>query len=71
MSYKKNIPNNFVTKIEVVRDPNINAILNLDADSYTYKVRFYGINKDKNLVEYTISYMKMDKVEFKIRYDFN
>ena len=68
MAYKKNLPINFITKIEIVKNPEISNILNIDLNNYIYKVRFFGFNKKRDLVEYTISYMKMDRVEFKINY---
>lgn len=68
MAYKKNLPINFITKIEVVKNPEISNILNIAPNDYIYKVRFFGFNKKRDLVEYTISYMKMDRVEFKINY---
>ena len=68
MSYKKNLPIKFITTIEVVNSTKINNLVNLGFYDNIFKVKFYGFNENGILVEYTISYMNMNKVQFKSNY---
>lgn len=64
MEYKKKLPVKFETHMSVVKNEEINSVLNISKGSKVFNIEFFGSTQNFELVEYTQSYILLTEVEF-------
>ena len=64
MEYKKKLPVKFETHMSVVKNEEINSLLNISKGSKVFNIEFFGSTQNFELVEYTQSYILLTEVEF-------
>lgn len=66
MSSKGHLPVNFKQKMTIQNAKRpVDKIMKLNSDDLLYVLEFTGLDENNNVVEFTVSYMRCDKVKYR------